>query len=130
MSGYFGETGTTSGVPGELTLARVVLIGAGIAQVIVIIWGVTMQGGDAQWFGEALGISVVTLAGAAFGLLMRRGRAWIRWAATAVGAIWCVPIGSYIVTLGPSYLSRLLLPAVVIVAMHLPAARRYFAKGA
>lgn len=125
--GYFASE-ARRGLPGELVLARIVLLGAAAAVVIMIVWDALFQGASAQWIGGSLGSNLATLAGALLALLIRPGRRWVRWLITAVGVIWFVPVVVYTVTGGAAYVGKAIVPAVLIVAVHLPAARRYFAE--
>lgn len=126
-AGYFPESAAESRTPGELHLVRVILVGSGIVALLIILWGVVVSRETAQMIGAAVGANVPTFVGIVLALLIRRGRRWVRWAVTGVGAVWSVAGIMIVVEGGPAYLSRMLLPIVLVIAVHLPDARRYFA---
>lgn len=129
-AGYFPEAASEAQTPGELHLARAILVGSGIVALLIILWGVVVSRETAQMIGAAVGANVPTLAGLVLALLIRRGRRWVRWAVTVVGAVWAAAGIMIVIEGGPAYLSRMLLPIVLVMAVHLPAARRYFGKEA
>lgn len=113
--------------PGELVVARVALIATAVLTVLVIaIYSLTGRV-TAQWVGAEIGINAFNLAGAVIILFLQPGRRWIRWAVVVVCLVRCVTITAYYVLPGgPSYATLFLLPAMIIVAVNLPAARAYF----
>lgn len=131
VGGYFAsESPRTTGLPAELIIARIVLLGVAATVVITILWGALLQGGTADWIGQTVGTNAASIIGGLLALFIRRGWRWVRWLITGVGVIWCIPVVLYTVSESVSYIGKGVVPAVLITTMHLPAARRYFAKEA
>lgn len=114
--------------PGELVIARLILLATAIIAVLVIALYSLVSQVTAQWIGTMIGVNALNMAGGVIAVFMRPGRQWIRWAFVAVSAFRCVTIMTYYILPGGfTYTTFLLLPVVVIVAVNLPAARAYFA---
>jgi len=127
MTGYFSQEKTGIPMPGELILARLLLWGTFVAVALLFGYDMINYPVTAGWLGMAVGVNAHNIAGAVLAVLIRPGRRWVRWVLMLVGAAWILVGIRYVFSDGVTYLAQFLLPLLLLTAVNLPAARRYFA---
>lgn len=128
LSGYFSIRKVRQASPGEIVIARLLLLWGGGRAIYLICYDAIAYSLDAHQVGVLVGRSLPSLCGIAIALLMRPGRRWTRWAAMIVAAFWCIFVIQYAVAQGPARIVDFMPSVLMFTAVNLIGAREYFTR--